>query len=109
MKYPLTLLSIAALVAGGSVSAQEINHLEFARGLRARHYSDLALEYLEKHQKTAPPDQQSAFAFEIAQTRVDIARDEPNASKRLTLYEKARRELEDFQLRHANTPFGNGA
>ncbi|HZT81716.1 MAG TPA: hypothetical protein VFA26_15925 [Gemmataceae bacterium] len=103
------LLGVALLVAAPD-PAQDLPHLEFVRGLRARHYSDLALEYLEKLQKTAKtPDERRDIAFEIAQTRLAMARDESNATKRQALYAQARRELEDFQRRYAGSPLANAA
>jgi outer membrane protein assembly factor BamD (BamD/ComL family) len=98
----LTLLAAAvvSLTPGTRVSAQETSHaaeLRFVRDLRARHYTDLALEYLERLRKKNPsPELLKELPLELAETRLDAAADEPDSGKRLAVFEQARGEIEAF-------------
>jgi hypothetical protein len=98
MKRSLSLLAaMVVLLAPWSARADEPAELqlEFVRKLRTKHYSNLALEYLEKIKKSAPADLQPLLALEIARTRVSMA-EEKEPEQRAPLFAQARGELEAF-------------
>jgi hypothetical protein len=67
--------------------------LEFVRKLRAKGYSDLALEYLEILKKNPTPGLAPLLAVEIAQTKVSSSRNK-GPTQRLAMLNEARTELE---------------
>jgi hypothetical protein len=79
-----------------AVRAEEPPHVEFAQRLRASHYADLAIEYLEKVRKTAPADLLPSIDLEIARARLDLARSEQDAAKKPALFGQAREGFEAF-------------
>jgi hypothetical protein len=106
MKRSLCLLAaMVVLLAPWSARADEPAELqlEFARKLRTKHYSSLALEYLEKYQKTAPAEMRPLLALEIARTRVSLA-EEKEPEQRAPLFAQARSELEAFLQANAEHP-----
>jgi hypothetical protein len=105
MNKPAVIVAVAIVLAPAAfVGAEEPPALEFVRGLRARNYPDLALEYLLKLQQTAPPEMATQLALEIAKCRLDLAKSEPDAGKRPALYEKARKEFEAFVQKDPKSP-----
>lgn len=106
MRRPLAVLALAALLgAAAPLPADEVPHLDFVRGLRARHYPDLALEYLEKLQKSNPPDDVAALIpLELAKVHLDLATAEDSGGRRLDLYNKARDEFQEFIKKNPNSP-----
>jgi hypothetical protein len=106
MKRPLVILALGTLVAAAPHAwADEPPHLEFARGLREKHYTDLALEYLEKLAKKPPsPEVECLLPLELAKTRLDLAKAESENSKRLALYHQARQELDAFLKNNPQHP-----
>jgi hypothetical protein len=105
MKKSAVILALGILLAPVSwVRADEPDAMEFVRGLRARNYPDLALEYLLKLQKTAPPEMANQLALEIAKCWLDLARSKPVASERPALYEQARQKFESFVQDYPNSP-----
>jgi hypothetical protein len=99
---------LAWVVCGTTCSGQEAPHLaelRFVRDLRARHYGDLALEYLERLRKKNPsPELLRELPLELAKTRLDAAEDEPDSAKRLIIYGLARAEIEAFLKNDPNHP-----
>lgn len=93
-----------AILAAGAGRADEPSPLEFVRGLRARHYPDLALEYLERIRPAAPPELAAGIALEIARTRLEIAKAQPDSAVRLQKYGEARRDFEAFLQKHGDSP-----
>lgn len=96
----------AVLVLGlclHAVRAEEPPHVEFAQKLRASHYADLAIEYLEKVRKTAPADLLPTIDLEIARARLDMARAEQDAAKRPALFGQAREGFEAFLKNNPNS------
>jgi hypothetical protein len=97
--FPLAIAA-ALLAVGPRADGQEAPHvseLRFVRDLRARHYNDLALEYLDRLRKNNPsPELLSELPLELAETRLEAAADEPDSGKRLNLFEQARGEFEAF-------------
>jgi hypothetical protein len=90
------VLGIVGAKAVGQESAHDAE-LRFVRDLRARHYADLALEYLERLKKKNPsPELLRELPLELAKTRLDGAIDEPDSSKRLAIFDQARSEIEAF-------------
>jgi hypothetical protein len=98
MRRSLSLLAVmAVLLFPWPIRADEppAVQLDFARKLRTRHYADLALEYLDKLRKTAPPALQPDVLLETARARVNLAQDKP-PDQRAPLFTQARKELEAF-------------
>jgi hypothetical protein len=87
------------LLVGAPASAQEPEYredLRFAEALRARGDHGLALEWLKRLEKGAPPQLARELPLEYAKVRRDLARDEPDSGKRLALYRQARQDFEQF-------------
>src|SRR5438132_7637904 len=104
MKRFVALLASIILFGSGVCLRAEEPHLDFVRGLRERHYPDLALEYLEKLNKNPPPGLGPFILLEMAKTRLDKASSEPAVPKRLALYFAARGEFEAFLKNNPNQP-----
>src|SRR6516162_8800264 len=85
-------LSACHLVTLSSAHAQEPygEDMRFVRELRSRGYSDLAREYLQKLAQNAPAELKKELPLEIALTNLEAANEEPDSSKRLSLYAQAR-------------------
>lgn len=103
---PAAAVAFLALVS--NATAQEASYtaeLRFVRDLRARHYSDLALEYLERLKTRSPsPELLRELPLELAETRLDGASDEPDSGKRLAIFAQARGEIEAFLKDNATHP-----
>jgi hypothetical protein len=100
-------LASLIVLAGGWALAQEAPYqeeLQFVRELRARHYSDLALEYLQRLSKNAPPELARELPLEFAKTRLEAGADEPDTAKRLEQYALAQQELEKFLAQNKDHP-----
>ena len=90
MKRPVAILALAAFfLAASPLTAEEPPHLEFVRGLRDKHYFDLASEYLNKQIPKAPADQKPTLVLELARTKLAMAAGEPAIEKRLAQYREA--------------------
>src|SRR5262245_25200657 len=102
----LPLAWAALLAAAGTGPAQPEPayqaELRFVRELRARHDNDLALQYLERLGKNAPPELARELPLEVAKTRLEAASDEPDTGRRVALYEAAGKEFERFLADPAN-------
>src|SRR5438128_11126314 len=96
MKCFAILVASISLFVTGAWSWAEEPHLDFVRGLRERHYPDLALEYLEKLNKNPPPGLEPFILLEMAKTRLDKASSEPAVPKRLALYFASRGDFEAY-------------
>lgn len=101
-----TLVSLAVLVSlapGRPAAAQESargDEMKFVEQLRERGLPDLALEYLEK--RIGPdPRYANELPLEIALARLDMANVEPDAVKRLALFDRTRAELAAFLQNNA--------
>jgi hypothetical protein len=93
------VLACLMVLGCGWARAQEPPYeeeLRFVRELRARHYNDLALEYLQQLAKNPTPQLQRELPLEFAKTRLEAAADEPDTTKRLAQYAQAQAELEKF-------------
>src|SRR5205823_11650572 len=99
------VIAVALAMAAG-VRAAEVDHLEFIRGLRARNYPDLALEYLDELAKKPglPPALGQQLPFERAKTLLDLASTEPEPGKQAALYAETQQQLEAFIRAHAASP-----
>src|SRR4051812_41753456 len=91
-----TLALVAFLLAAAPLTAEEPRQLEFVRGLRDKHYFDLAREYLEKQIPKAPADQKATLVLELARTKLAMAAGEPAIDKRLAQYQEAGKEFKKF-------------
>jgi hypothetical protein len=101
MMWRVVVLALGALVA--AARAEEPPHLDFVQKLRASHYPDLALEYLEKLGQNAPADLRPSIDLEMARTRLDLARAESDATKKPALFAKAREGFEAFVKNNPNS------
>jgi hypothetical protein len=107
MNRRLAIAAWAFLLGAGGVPAQEAPYqedLRFVRELRARRYNDLALEYLQKLARNAPPELARELPLELAKTRLESAADEPDTTKRLALYAQAQAEFEKFLAENKGSP-----
>lgn len=95
-RFGVVVGGLVFLGMGSALRADEPPHAEFVRGLRAKHYSDLALEYVEKVLRTASAEAKPGLLLERAKTRLDLAATEPEVGRRLVKYNEARGELEAF-------------
>ncbi len=100
---------VVAWGTGAALPADEPPHAEFVRGLRARHYNDLALEYLERVLPTASAEAKPALLLERARTHLDLAAAEPDVGRRLVKYNEARGELEAFVKQFGAHALAGGA
>src|SRR5262249_20131052 len=99
MKKMATMLTLAVLcLCLAPVWAEDVPHMDFVRALRARNFSDLALEYLDRMATDAsvPADVKTAIPLEKARTRMEQATHEFNPGKRQSLYTQARTEFDAF-------------
>ena len=101
MRKTAVVLALGVVVA--VASADEPPHLDFVQKLRASHYPDLALEYLEKLGKNAPDDMRPSIELEMARARLDLARAEPDAARKPALLAKAREGFETFVKNNPNS------
>ncbi len=94
----LVTLSACHLVTLSSAAAEApyAEDMRFVQELRTHGYSDLAREYLQKLAQKAPPALKKELPLEVALTNMEAANDEPDSSKRLTLYAQARADFEKF-------------
>ncbi len=109
MKLRSALLAAAAFLASafqaGAQEAPHVAELRFVRDLRARHYPDLALEYLERLRKNNPsPELLRELPLELAQTRLEAAAEEPDSRKRVALFDQARGDFEAFLRDNSEHP-----
>jgi hypothetical protein len=89
-------LTLGAILFGvKAINAEPPPHLEYVKGLRARGLPDLALAYLQSL-KNPPPDMAQRLPLELAKTRADLARLEPDPMKRDAIYSQAKQEFLTF-------------
>jgi hypothetical protein len=106
MKCSLSVLVVAVLFSSaGLLRADEPLdvQLDFVRKLRTKHYSNLALEYLDKLKKSAPAEMGPLLTLEIARTKVSLAQ-EKEPEQRSALFAQARAELEAFIQGNGDRP-----
>jgi hypothetical protein len=109
MNRRVVLLAWAVLlVTGRPAPAREPDDLEelrFVRELRARHYHDLALAYLERLQRAKPSAELAAeLPLETARTLLEGAEEEPDSGKRLALYGQAQAVFAEFLAKSPKDP-----
>src|SRR5262245_55000549 len=85
----LALLVLAPLTGAQDPKMARDEELAFVQQLRGRGYADLALEYLEKR-LSKDPKYAVDLPLEIAQAKLDLARSETDAAKRIPLYATVR-------------------
>src|SRR5262245_39948517 len=102
------LLAATGLVLfAGLAPAQKVDvdaELKFIAELRKRGYTDLAVEYLDRLKKNPSPELAKVLPLATANTRFERAGEEGDPSKRLSMYEEARKEFEDFLKANPNAP-----
>src|SRR6516162_4360803 len=108
MRKPVFAITLAALLWGpvALAAAEEPPYLDYVHGLRASGLADLALEYLLKLAKKPPPGVARVLPLELAETRLDLARLPGNESRRDSLYNQAKDELEAFLKTNADSLLG---
>ena len=97
MKRGMFLLLGAVLLVAGRAAAQDASvqeDMRFIEELRRQGKSDLALEYLQRLQKSASPELKKALPLELARTQLESAGEEPDSAKRLALYGEARDQFQ---------------
>ena len=95
----IRVLLVLGLLCGTATSArtQEPPYREFVNGLRERHLSDLAVDYLkELSQKKLPPEVAAFLPLEMARTRLALAEDLGDAGQRAELYARAQEDFNAF-------------
>lgn len=101
-RFILAALAVSFLVASAHLPADEPPdvQMEFARRLRSRRMSALALEWLQRlaKEKNLPAELARRLPLEIARTQVAMAREAP-AADRLPLLTEARKKLEEFHAK----------
>jgi len=100
----LLLLSLLLIPA---LEAQDFDYrdeLRFVEGLRSRGDNDLALEYLRRLEKNAPPELLKELPLELAKTSLRVAGDEPETAKRLLIYAEARENFKKFIAENPGHP-----
>jgi hypothetical protein len=93
------IVALVVLVAGlapPSPAWADEPHLEFARALRARGMSDLAVDYLQRLSAQPPPGLAAVLSLELARARLDLAAQENDPRRRDTQFRAARAALEQF-------------
>lgn len=96
MKRSLAILALGGLLLSAPSALAEEPHLDFVRALRARHFNDLAMEYLLKLSQKPTPELARELPLELARTRLELAREEADLGKRVEMYTQARKEFEQF-------------
>src|SRR5437016_3383881 len=105
MRFPFVLLASAMLfLQGGFTGAEEPPYVDFVRGLRARGWPDLALQYLESKSQNPPPELAAVLPLELAKTRLDLAATRADPSSRLAEQNRARAEFELFLKNNPKHP-----
>jgi hypothetical protein len=106
MKTHLASLAFSiVLIITPALPAAEPPELErqFLQGLRSRGYSRLALEYLQRLEKSAPPELAVIVPLEIARTQLSLAEESP-LDERPALYDQALAKLKKFEADHPARP-----
>lgn len=87
--------------------ADEPPHMELVRGLRAKNYPDLAMEYLKElaKKKGLPKEITDQLPLELARTQVEMAQHLGDGPQRATLFTEARQNLEAFLKANPTSPF----
>ncbi|MBL8797797.1 MAG: hypothetical protein JNM56_28120, partial [Planctomycetia bacterium] len=107
MKKPVIMLALFWCFLALAPGRANEPHLEFIRALRAKNYTDLALEYMDRIAKdpAVAPDIKAAFPLERARVRLDQASNSFNMATRVGLFSKARNEFEQFVKDRPNDPY----
>ena len=101
----LVLTSIALMSLAGRVSAQEpayVDDLRFVHELRQRGDTDLAIDLLNRLAAGGSNELRKVLPYELALCSKAEAVNEPDSSKRLQLYAKARADLVKFRDSNPN-------
>ena len=107
MKLRIVLLGAVFLGGGWRALGQEPAYqeeLQFVRDLRARHYHDLAFDYLKKLGKNPSPELARELPLELALTNLESAEEEPDSGKRLALFQAARADFDAFLIKNPDHP-----
>jgi hypothetical protein len=109
MKRGLFFLLSAALLAGRAAAqdASVQDDMRFVEELRKQGKSDLALEYLQRLEKTASGDLAKALPLEMARTKLEAAGEEPDSGKRLALYGDAHDAFQKWLSANPGDPHVN--
>ena len=100
----LLLLFVAGMPAPAQEAAED-PELLFVHKLRDGGYADLAIEYLEKRLGKNPRYAgKPELTLEVALARLAQARSDPDSSRRIALFGKARAELDAFIKKNPTHP-----
>jgi hypothetical protein len=107
MKKLVGMLTLSFLfLAITPARSEDVPYMEFVKALRAKNYTDLALDYLNMLEKSGPADLKEFIPLERANIRLDQASNTLDAGTRNNLYNQARSEYADFARAKGNTPLG---
>jgi len=99
------LAGVSALILFAGAARSEEPHLDLIRGLRAAGEPGLAMEYLEKVAAGKPsPELATVLPLERARTRLELALQESEEGKRVSLLAQARSEFDAFLKTNAQHP-----
>ncbi|MBY0527751.1 MAG: hypothetical protein K2R98_30415 [Gemmataceae bacterium] len=97
MKRLVVMLSLGLLFLSITpAEADDIPYMDLVKALRAKNYTDLALDYLSVLEKSGPEDLKAFIPLERANIRLDQASSEMDMGKRSNLYDTARGEFQAF-------------
>ena len=100
----ILLGALVLLLTAGLTARADEPHLDLIRALRAQGEPGLAMEYIQAKLATPPASLAGILPLEIARTRVELALQENEESKRLAMFAEARREFDNFLQKDPNNP-----
>jgi len=107
MKKLVGILTLGLLfLAITPARSEDVPYMDFVKALRAKNYTDLALDYLNMLEKSGPADLKEFIPLERANIRLDQASNTMDAGTRNNLYNQARAEFETFAKAKGGTPLG---
>lgn len=93
----LSFVLVLSVHYHGTAQELDLPHLELLQGLREREYFDLALEYIQKIEKTKlPPEVTALLPLETARARIGLALQQRHGAERETKILEAQGDLEKF-------------
>jgi hypothetical protein len=92
------------LLASSQASADDVPHMDFVKALRAKNYTDLALDYLNMLEKSGPADIKEFIPLERANILLDQAASTLDTGVRNNLYSQARSAYAAFAKARPGTP-----
>src|SRR5271170_7000293 len=107
MKKLAVMLTLGLLfLAITPAQAEDVPYMDLVKALRAKNYTDLALDYLNMLEKSGPAELKEFIPLERANIRLDQASNTLDAATRNNLYSQARTEFEGFAKAKGGTALG---